>query len=292
MKTTLHTVNYPTKVAAAKSSHQSIVQIYPLDLNRGPVALEEGRFVLGRSSECHLPICDDAVSRNHAEIWKTDRGIVLIDLDSTNGVLVNGEQVVKRTLKSGDCIQLGSHVFRFLADDDLETQYHATVYSMMTRDGLTNAYNKRYLQETLEREVARCRRHDRPIAVIMMDVDHFKSVNDRFGHAIGDFVLREISKRLQSVIRQDDVLARFGGEEFAIVLVEANAEDAALIAETCRKEIAKSPLSSPAGDINLTVSLGVVSPEAKDLGTASELLHDADQSLYEAKHGGRNRTVF
>jgi diguanylate cyclase (GGDEF)-like protein len=126
----------------------------------------------------------------------------------------------------------------------------------------------------------------------MMDVDHFKSVNDRFGHAIGDFVLREISKRLQSVIRQDDVLARFGGEEFAIVLVEANAEDAALIAETCRKEIAKSPLSSPAGDINLTVSLGVVSPEAQDLGTASELLHDADQRLYEAKHGGRNRTVF
>ena len=145
--------------------------------------------------------------------------------------------------------------------------------------------------ESLEREVARCRRHGRPIAVVMMDVDHFKSVNDRLGHTVGDLVLQELVERLQRVLRQDDVLARFGGEEFALILVEANAENAAFVAERCREAIADTPFDTPSGDIQITISLGVAAPEAKDLGTATELLHEADQRLYEAKRAGRNRTV-
>lgn len=291
MKSTQRTITFAGQPSASASGNQSLVQIYPLDLNRGPISLNRDRFVLGRSGECDLHIDDDAVSRNHAEIRFTEQGAVLMDLDSTNGVLVNGQPAVTQALHSGDCMQLGSHVFRFLADDDLESQYHATVYSMMTRDGLTGTYNKRYLEETLEREIARCRRHGRPIAVMMIDVDHFKSINDRFGHTIGDFVLREIAERLQGVLRKDDVLARFGGEEFAVVMVEANVENAAGVAERCRLEIANRLITSPAGDIAVTISLGLVAPEPNDLGSSTELLTEADERLYEAKRGGRNRTV-
>ena len=144
MKSTQRTLTFAGRPGNPVAGQQSLVQIYPLDLNRGPVALRSDRFVLGRSGDCDLAIGDDAVSRQHAEIRQTEDGTVLVDLDSTNGVLVNGEAVVSQSLHSGDCVQLGSHVFRFLADDDLESQYHATVYSMMTRDGLTGAYNDDY----------------------------------------------------------------------------------------------------------------------------------------------------
>ncbi|MEM8671168.1 MAG: GGDEF domain-containing protein [Planctomycetota bacterium] len=291
MKSTHRTLTLAARPGNLIRGEQSLVQIYPMDLNRGPISLRLDRFVLGRSDDCDLSISDDAVSRHHAEIRQTDDGVVLIDLDSTNGVLVNSQAVTTKSLQSGDCLQLGSHVFRFLADDDLETQYHATVYSMMTRDGLTGAYNKRYLEETLEREVARCRRHSRPISVIMMDVDHFKAVNDQLGHTIGDLVLQELVLRLQKVLRQDDVLARFGGEEFALILVEANPENTAIVAERCRRAIADTPFQTPAGELRITLSLGVTTPDSQELGTATELIHEADQRLYQAKRAGRNRIV-
>ena len=269
----------------------SLVQLYPLDLNRGPINLQGERTTMGRSSGCDLPIADDSVSRLHAEIRITRQSCVIVDLESTNGISVNGSPVRSHSLASGDCVQIGNHVFRFLADDDLESQYHATVYSMMTRDGLTGAYNKRYLEETLDREVARCKRHERPIAVIMIDVDHFKTINDNFGHMIGDQVLREVSRRLQSISRQDDVLARFGGEEFTVVMVEANVDNAVEIAERCRVAIEAEPIQATVGPISVTISLGVAAPQPSDLGSSAELINEADERMYEAKRGGRNRTV-
>jgi diguanylate cyclase (GGDEF)-like protein len=246
---------------------------------------------MGRSSKCDLHIADDSVSREHAEIRVTRGGAIILDLESTNGISVNGSSVQTHQLSSGDCIQLGSHVFRFLADDDLESQYHATVYAMMTRDGLTGAYNKRYLEETLDREVARCRRHCRPLAVIMADIDHFKSVNDSYGHVVGDQVLREVSRRLQEILRRDDVLARFGGEEFTIVMVEAGPEDAVEIAERCREAIQSKSIQTTVGSIPITISLGVTAPRPEDLGSSHELIVEADERMYEAKRAGRNRTV-
>ena len=238
-----------------------------------------------------MVINDDSVSRHHAEIRLTNQGPVILDLDSTNGITVNGTSVRAHHLSSGDCVQLGSHVYRFLADDDLESQYHATVYSMMTRDGLTGAYNKRYLEETLDREVARCKRHERPIAVIMIDVDNFKAVNDTYGHLIGDQVLKEIAERLQTLLRKDDVLARFGGEEFAVLMVEANMEHASDIAERCRVAIADTPVQTTAGEVPVTISLGLAAPNPSDLGRSDELVIEADERLYEAKRAGRNRVV-
>lgn len=285
------TITLATGKPVHATGQRSLVQIHPLDLNRGPIALAKEVTTLGRSSSCDLQICDDAVSRAHAEIRLSRHDCVLLDLESTNGIAVNGSKAARHTLSSGDCIQIGSHVFRFLADDDLETQYHETVYAMMTRDGMTGVYNKRYLEETLEREVARCRRYGRPISVIVADVDYFKAINDSYGHAVGDQVLTEIAQRLSEVLRVDDVLARLGGEEFAIVMVEAGLEQTVEIAERCRLAIEAQPISATVGEIQATVSLGIAAPAPPDLATGDELLADADARMYEAKRCGRNRCI-
>lgn len=268
-----------------------IVQIHPLDLNRGPIEISSAPTTIGRNSQCHVRISNESVSRRHAEIAMAEFGAVIVDLGSTNGVVVNGEKVDEYRLSSGDCIELGNHVFRYLDGSDFESQYHATIYSMMTRDTLTRAYNRRYLEETLEREVARCKRHARPISVIMIDVDEFKTINDSRGHMIGDQVLRAVCERLQAAIRPDDVLARFGGEEFAIVLVESDLEHAAETAERCRASIAAEPIDTTAGMVSMTISLGVASPLPEDLGNSMELMTEADERMYEAKRAGRNRVV-
>jgi diguanylate cyclase (GGDEF)-like protein len=270
---------------------RSLVQIHPLDLKRGPIPLYGGCIKLGRSNHCDLQVRDDSISREHAEIRLTDRGSVILDLESTNGVMVNGKSVRTHRLASGDSIQIGSHVFRFLADEDLESQYHATVYSMMTRDGLTGAYSERYLEETLEREIARCKRHARPLAVLIIELDQFKSANDRYGWIIGDQLLRGVSQRLQGILRKDDVLARLGGEKLAVAMVEVSAEEAVEIADRCRIAIRSELIPLSVGPIAVTLSVGVAAPLPSDLGSAAELLRDAIERMEEAKRGGGNRTV-
>lgn len=270
---------------------RSLVQLHPLDLKSGPIALEASKITLGRSSECVIQITDESVSRQHAAIHLLNDETEIVDLGSTNGIAVNGVRVSEAKLNSGDRVQLGTRIFRFLADDDIESQYHETVYSMMTRDGLTGIYNKRFLTETLDREVARCKRHHRPIAVIMIDVDHFKAINDQYGHIAGDQVLRESCQRMQNVLRRDDVLARFGGEEFAIVIVESDLAEAVDVAERCRRAVGSSSIETSVGLIKVTISLGIAAPQQNEIGASSELLHDADDRLREAKAGGRNRVV-
>ena len=204
-------------------------------------------------------------------------------------MLVNDAQVQQVLLRSGDRIQLGQRIFRYLADSDVEAQYHETVYNMMTRDGLTSVFNKRYLLDCLDREVARARRHQRRLAVILMDIDHFKSINDTHGHLVGDEVLRELAFRLSDLMRGDEILARFGGEEFAIVDSEAELEEAVALAEKCRVTIAEQPFATAAGPLQVTISLGVAAEIPDNAVTRASLLELADTRLYRAKENGRNQ---
>ena len=283
------TLNYRAEEdQATEATTRWLVQIYPLDLDCGPIELSDVVTSLGRSEECTIHVDEESVSRKHAEIRKTNAGYEVVDLQSTNGVLVNEELVQRGTLRSGDRIQLGARVYRFLADNDFEAQYHETVYSMMTRDGLTAAYNKRYLLESLAREIHRCKRYQRPIAVALLDIDHFKSVNDTYGHLVGDEVLKELSRRLQDVLREDEVLSRFGGEEFAVVMVEADRDQAIEVADRCRRAIHSVPFDTAAGPLEITASFGVAAPPPESLSNADHILAIADEKLYEAKRDGRN----
>lgn len=156
-------------------------------------------------------------------------------------------------------------------------------------DDLTALYNRRACDKRLAEEVDRAQRYGRPFSVLMMDVDHFKAVNDRYGHPGSDLVLKQVAQRLARQLRQVDVAARYGGEEFMVILPETPGESAALVADRIRRAIAAETVAMPSGDeVSVTVSIGVASfPD--DADTRDGLISAADRALYAAKHTGRNQ---
>lgn len=265
-----------------------LVQIYPADVVDGMLLLEENTVVAGRDSECDLYLHDGSVSRQHAEFISDGKGYRLRDLGSTNGSLVNGQPVDDVELRSGDTIKLGCFMFKFLAAGSVESQYHETVYTAMTRDALTGAMNKRYLLEAMQREIARCRRQENPLAAVMLDIDHFKSVNDTHGHLVGDEVLREFGQRLGAVCREYDLLARYGGEEFCLVLFGSDKAEAIESAERCRQAVCATPFETAVGPLKITASFGISVLDPTQEQSPTDLIHLADMRLYDAKEAGRN----
>jgi diguanylate cyclase (GGDEF)-like protein len=272
-----------------RTAEGCLVQIHPLDLNGGLIKLPPSPFVIGRDGNCNLCLFDESVSRRHASIEQVQSVYIVNDLGSTNGIFLNGERITRKVLRTGDRLRLGNHILKFLSQDHIEAQYHETVYSMMTRDGLTGAYNKRYFGDVLEREIKRVQRHNRPMALILFDIDHFKQINDTHGHLAGDEVLQELSRRIHDIVRQDEVFARYGGEEFAMVLGEASLEAARDVAERCRLAIETTPFQTMAGKLDVTISVGVASVAGGTAITANGIVELADSKLYEAKQAGRNQ---
>ena len=267
-----------------------LVQIYPPDVIDGMQLLEEDEFSIGRSPDCELPISDNSVSRKHAMLVRGPDGYVVRDLGSTNGTLVNEKQIQGDCLlRSGDTIRVGGFLFRFLSAGSVETQYHETVYSALTRDALTGTMNKRYLMEAMAREISRSTRARMEMSVVMLDIDHFKSVNDTHGHLVGDEVLRTFGQRVGAVCRCDDLLARYGGEEFCLLLAATGREGALELAERCRIAVAEKPFDTSAGPLEITASFGFAVLDPQQPKDCSGLLEAADQQLYEAKRAGRNR---
>ena len=158
-------------------------------------------------------------------------------------------------------------------------------------DGLTEVYNHRYFQETLGREINRSIRYQRPLSLVLADVDLFKSFNDRYGHQTGDFILRETCRAMQNVLRQYDTLARYGGEEFAILLPETTREEAEVVAEKLRKAVADARFAEGKESYGVTISCGVTCMEVGETLTNSELIERADKGLLSAKRKGRNQVV-
>jgi diguanylate cyclase (GGDEF)-like protein len=221
------------------------------------------------------------------------RGVdVVQDLGSTNGTWVNEQKISVWTLEAGDRLRFGKQIFTYLSGSSLEAQYHESVYRMMTTDGLTQAHNRRFLLDALEREVSRARRRQSSVSVLMMDIDRFKAVNDTWGHLAGDAVLVEFVKRAGSILQGGETLARFGGEEFALLLPDTSLSEAAQIAENIRAAVSLAPVRFEAQEIPLTVSIGVAELTACRVTTVSALLEAADQMLYLAKSSGRNQVKF
>ncbi|MDA8743395.1 GGDEF domain-containing protein [Rubripirellula amarantea] len=280
----------PTPEPTVEVNECCLVQIYPADVITGMLLLEEDEFSIGRSPETDLPLSDSSVSRQHAMLIRGSEGYLVRDLGSTNGTLVN-EQIIESdcVLRSGDTVRIGSFLFRFLSAGSVESQYHETVYSALTRDALTGTMNKRYLLDAMEREISRSTRAKTDMAVVMLDIDHFKSVNDTHGHLVGDEVLRTFGKRVGDICRTDDLLARYGGEEFCLLLAATGREEAAEMADRCRRAVASAPFETAAGPLEITASFGFAVLNPNEPATTKGLLELADQQLYEAKRGGRNR---
>lgn len=268
----------------------SLLQIHPLSITNHMIDLSDSQVVVGREPTCGICIPDASVSRRHALIEKIDAGFSVTDLGSTNGTSVNEQPVTTSLLHAGDRIQFGSYIFKFLSSNHIELQYHEAVYSMMTRDGLTGALNKRSFIDILGRDFQRAIHRSSPLSLILFDIDFFKNVNDTHGHLAGDEVLREVGRRISKVTAAHDVFARYGGEEFAILMSETLIENAVEIAERCRQEIANRPFQTSVGPLAVTISAGVASVQhLGNLESPDKLIQAADLKLYEAKHGGRNR---
>lgn len=262
-----------------------LVMIYGMDLGR-KYGLDSSTISIGRSSRSNIQIDQDSVSRQHAKIINNGKAILLRDLGSTNGTYVNDELIDEVALRDGDFVKIGRTIFKFLSGDNIESAYHEEIYRLTTVDGLTQIFNRRYLLEQLDREVSRAKRYRRALSLILFDIDHFKQINDTSGHLAGDYVLKQLATVVQGKIRREDLLARFGGEEFAIVLPEIDAENAVLFGEKVRKIIEKASFKFEDTKLQVTVSVGVSATEEND--DASSLVKRTDAKLYEAKVAGRN----
>ncbi len=291
-KTTVHSIADLLKKAQQSQAAFLIVisAKSPAGVGR-MIKLDRAETVLGRSQEASFQVEDDGISRKHAKIAVGPNGkFQLVDLGSTNGTWLNGSRVELAPLQDGDKIQIGSNtVLKFSLQDQLEEQYQKVIYESATRDGLTRTFNKKYFLDTLKKEFAYCLRHRVALSLVMFDVDHFKKINDTYGHQAGDYVLTRIAQRVNETIRTEDLFARYGGEEFALMLRETAEEQAFICAERCRRAVASSDFVFNGTPIRVTISLGVSTLLDSDFVQPEELIASADRYLYRAKHGGRNR---
>jgi diguanylate cyclase (GGDEF)-like protein len=258
----------------------SVGSVYPL--TGEPVEL-------GRASRSDVVLFDDGISRKQACIVFENGRFHLHDLDSRNGTFRGGERIAKCALRHGDKISFGQRtVLRFTIGDDLDEAFQRKMYESAVFDGLTGVFNRRRFEEQVRAEIARATRHRIPLALLLLDLDYFKEVNDQYGHAAGDHALVEFAKCVQRLIRADETFARVGGEEFAILAVRSDTDAAMLAAERIRRAVESLEMSFEGHRFGITVSIGLASyPEvdAKDLATLSAA---ADSALYEAKRCGRN----
>lgn len=255
------------------------------------VALGDEEVIIGRSSAAGLQLDMDNVSRSHASVSRTPLGWVIRDLGSTNGTFVNDQPIREQILRDGDQIRIGRAMLKFLTSGNVEAQYHEEIYRLMTLDGLTQVHNKRYFNEAIEREFSRSKRYGNRLTLVVFDIDHFKQVNDTYGHLAGDEVLRRVGQLVKHKVRTNDTVARIGGEEFAVILPEADKIGGISLAEKLRRLVEAERIVHDGQHIPVTVSLGVAEflPQFE---TSAELIKRADDKLYEAKRSGRNRVCY
>jgi two-component system, cell cycle response regulator len=283
------------KELATRSPRDRAYLIVLAGSNVGEMYRVDGpELVIGRASGAAIRLNDDGISRRHARLLQLENNQVLIeDLGSSNGTLVNGEPVTQLTLHDGDKIRLGSTtILKFTYHDHLDESFQQQMYDAALRDGLTKAFNRKYFLDRLETEVAYARRHHTQLSLLIFDVDHFKRINDTYGHLAGDYVLARIAKIASNTVRTEDVFARYGGEEFAILCRGVGLDNAGILAERLRILIEGSMFEHDGVRVRVTVSIGVAAHPELAVENGQELIGAADEALYEAKRTGRNRVLL
>ncbi len=282
----------PVEKPAVDPEQACLVLIYPpgSELGKRYELRGTNEVTIGRGADCDIQVDRDSVSRKHAKVTRAREMWQVVDLGSTNGSYVNDAQITQCSLRDGDLLKIGNAIFKFLVGGNIESSYHEEIYRMTIVDGLTQVYNKRYFIENLEKEIPRCTRHQRPLSLLMLDIDHFKKINDDHGHLTGDYVLREMSRRLLGRVRREELLARYGGEEFAAVLPETDITGARTFGEQIRRLVADQPFEYEGDKFPVTVSVGVACVEGEDIDV-NAFIKTADDHLYRAKREGRNRVV-
>jgi diguanylate cyclase (GGDEF)-like protein len=280
----------PPETSERSCEHACLVEIYGRQLGRR-LDLGPDGLVFGRDEDCGGQLDDHTVSRRHAAFRWTGRGFLVADLGSTNGTMVNNATVRTCDLAHGDQVKIGHSIFKFLCASTTEAHYHEVIYRLMTRDGLTETYNRQAFDQALAREAARAARYGRPLGLLAFDIDHFKAINDQYGHMAGDEVLRQLASLVSRNIRQEDVFARVGGEEFSLLVPEGDLKACRDAAARLRELVETTPFEFDGQLLRVTCSFGVAQLERPDDTTGELLRKTADERLYQAKGAGRNRVV-
>jgi diguanylate cyclase (GGDEF)-like protein len=264
-----------------------------------PIPLEREEVILGRSLGADVRINDYKASRQHAKITKTlnpqtrQYDYILTDFGSRNGTALNGHRISEVVLQNGDKIAIGEHILRFDLLDEIDREYQRQIHRLISHDDLTGLLSSRSFFSELRRELARAKSEGMPMCVLMMDIDNFKNVNDTYGHLTGSKTIEEVGGCIMNCVRTGDAAARFGGEEFAAFLLDAEMTQAIIAAERIRSIVETTGFSvirqgKPSSTHRVTISIGISSfpDDSKD---PIELVEMADSALYRAKREGRNR---
>jgi|YelNatPaOPRAMG01_1025707.scaffolds.fasta_scaffold120178_2 diguanylate cyclase (GGDEF)-like protein len=253
--------------------------------------IDQSEMLIGRSDEADIQIEDEGVSRKHAKIIRmADGQIMLTDLGSTNGTYFNGVRITEHILKDGDKIQIGSTtILKFSYQTEDEERFLKQQYDQATRDPLTKIFNRRYFADRFIEEFSYALRHSRIYSLAIFDIDHFKKVNDTYGHQAGDYVLRQVADLVSQLIRKEDLFARYGGEEFVILLRDTDEEKAFVLGMRIRRAVEKHEFKYQDIIIPITISIGLATLRDGNYKTPEEMFRAADEFLYKAKNNGRNR---
>jgi two-component system cell cycle response regulator len=253
-------------------------------------SLETAELLIGRGPQSTFRVPDEGVSRRHALLIHTRGHYFIQDLDSSNGTFLEGRRIKRAPLMEGDLIQFGPHAsFRFCMMDLKQEQAMMRLYEETTVDALTRVSNRRFIDKRFDEELAFALRHQSDLAVVLVDVDYFKHVNDRHGHAAGDIVLRCIAEVITDLLRTEDVLARYSGEEFLVLLRGIPHSGATAVAERIRLAVQNAQLRVGRVTLRVTVSASVASLSSCPSNTKEDLIAQVDERLYRAKHQGRNQ---
>ncbi len=300
METLLHEQKTLETAVIARERRPALVFLRG-ELLAVPIPLERDEVILGRALEADVRVNDARASRLHARIT-TERdpatGQVryrITDLGSTNGTSVNGQLVADAFLQDGDKLVIGEHLMRFDLLDEIDREFQRQIHRLLVHDELTGLLTSKSFFSELRREAARAEFEARPFCVLMMDIDHFKTVNDTYGHMTGSQTLEEVGTCITRALRAGDVAARFGGEEFAAFMLDADIAQGLVAAERVRTAVEQYAFTTTrhnsTGDLRkhrITISIGVAAfpDDARD---PIELIELADTALYRAKRSGRNR---
>ena len=282
---------------SSESKHPVLVVIsgHLLDIGRF-IQLGENAIIIGRDASTDFALNDEQISRRHLRISDLRQAaesfeISVEDLNSTNGTTINGKRIQKSACVLEETIGLGETILLFRMEGLENIQNPSNPLQMVAKDPLTGIFNRRAFEQVLKHNHNQARKNQRTYCLMILDLDHFKEINDTHGHAIGDEVLRRVAQLLSREIRSGDILARYGGEEFIVLLPGIGVFDGYIAAERLRSKVAALQLDDIIPGLRIRVSIGIAEVNLARQST-DDLFHRSDMALLQAKKEGRNRTVI